>query len=484
MSFSIVPIILAGGSGTRLWPLSRPSQPKQFLNLVGKTSLFQETLKRLRHIPETNRPVVVCNVHHQSIVMEQIQEIGIPYETVILEPLARNTAPAIAVATAFLESCENFSQSLMLVLPTDHLIQDTKEFIGAIEIARSSAIAGKLVTFGIRPDRPATGYGYIKIEGCCTKKNVLPVKRFLDKPSRSDAEAYLLEDDCFWNSGMFMFSSEVCLTEMERLSPTLVVHARDAFDHAATDLASIRLKPDTYEQIDDISFDAAVMERSDRVSMVPMEAGWNDLGSWTSLWESGRKDEDGNVTFGDVCLEGVKDSFIHSDSNPVIALGMDGVVIVETQNGLLVASKEYDQNIARVVNQLEMAGGIETQQHHKEFRPWGNYVRLDGGHRFQVKRITVKPGCSISLQKHRFRSEHWVVVSGIAEVTCGIKTFTLHENESTYIPAGTKHRLRNIGQTQLEFIEVQTGTYFGEDDIQRFEDEDSEVERGGADDIA
>lgn len=467
-SLRIVPVILSGGSGTRLWPLSHSMQPKQFINLMGETSLFQETLERLRHIPDVTDPVVVCNEDHRFVVTEQMQEIGIHHGTIITEPVARNTAPAIAVAATYLESDGESEQSLMLVLPTDHLIHDIREFVSAVNVARNAENSGRLVLFGIRPDRPSTGYGYIKVVGRHANMDAIPVERFVEKPNRSAAESYLLADNYFWNSGMFLISSKVCLNELDQLSPTLRVQARNALDHAEKNSDFIRLESDRYAQCENISFDSAVVEHSDRVSMVPMEAGWSDIGSWSSLWDVGKKDEAGNVLYGNVCLENVKNSYVHSENNQVIVIGVDELVIAEAHNGLLVTSKNYDQDISRIVAQLQESQRFEAQRHGKEFRKWGYFVCLDRSHRFQVKRITVKHGESTSLQKHRYRSEHWVVVSGIAEVTCGDETFTLLENESTFIPADEKHRLRNIGQMPLEVIEVQFGSYLGEDDIQRF----------------
>ena len=471
MSFRIVPVILSGGSGTRLWPISRSMRPKQFINLVGETSLFQDTLERLRNIPNVANPVVVCSDDHRFMVVEQMQELGVHHDAIILEPVSRNTAPAVAVAANYLESQETSDQSLMLVLPADHLIHDIEAFIGAINVAREVANAGRLVTFGIRPDCPATGYGYIKVADCHNNLDAFPVERFLEKPDRSAAKTYLLSGEYFWNSGMFLFLPEVCLAEMERFSPALRVHTNDALNHAVEDLDFIRLERSQYSKCENISIDTAVMEHSDRISMVPMEAEWSDIGSWTSLWNAGKKDEAGNVTLGDVYLENVKDSYVHSENKLVTALGVDRLIIVETHDGLLVTSRERDQEIPRIVNLLKDAGRSEAHHHRKEFRPWGNYVCLESSHSFQVKRITVKPGGSTSMQKHRYRAEHWIVVSGKAEVSCGDKTFMLLENESTYIPAGEKHRLRNLSRIPLEIIEVQSGSYLGEDDIQRFEDE-------------
>lgn len=471
MTNHIVPIILSGGSGTRLWPLSRSMRPKQFINLVGETSLFQQTLQRLQGMPGIAEPIIVCNDEHRFMVAEQMQELGIDHEAIILEPVARNTAPAIAVAAIHLEDKRSEAETLMLVLPADHLIHDPEAFIDAISLASEAARSGQLVTFGIHPDRPATGYGYIKSMGTAGDGSVRPVDSFVEKPDRQTAEKYLADGAYYWNSGMFLFTPETCLSEMERLSPDLRLHSGGALDKATADLDFLRLDHDVYSRCENISFDYAVMERSDRVSVVPMEAGWSDIGSWTSLWESGAKDPSGNVSHGDVCLENVADCYVHSENKLVTALGVNNLIIVETHDGLLVTDKQHDQDIGLIVTRLKQAGRPEVELHRKAFRPWGNYDCLDNGHRFQVKRIMVKPGESTSMQKHLHRAEHWIVVSGTAEVTCGDKTFMLPENEAAYIPLGEKHRLRNPGKVPLEIIEVQSGSYLGEDDIQRFDDD-------------
>ena len=471
MSFRIVPVILSGGVGTRLWPLSRSMRPKQFINLLGETSLFQKTLGRLRDIPDVVAPVVVCNEAHRFMVAEQMQDIGIHFDAIILEPIARNTASAIAVAGTYLESRESLDQTLMLVLPADHLIRDTEAFVSAITAARETASAGRLVTFGIRPDWPATGYGYIKAIDRPSGTIAVPVEHFVEKPDRTIAEMYMSAGDYFWNSGIFLFTPNACLAELDRSSSTLRTHAGDALNRAVIDLDFIRLDRERYAQCEDVSFDYAVMEHSNRVSMISMDVGWSDIGSWTALWNAGKKDEAGNVVHGDVCMENVTNSYVHSENRLVTALGVDSLIIVETHDGLLVTSREHDQDIAQIVSRLRDAGRPEADLHRKAFRPWGNFDCLDNGNRFQVKRITVKPGGSTSVQKHNFRAEHWIVVSGTAEVICGNNTFMLDENESTYIPVGELHRLSNPCDVPLEIIEVQSGSYLGEDDIQRFDDE-------------
>ena len=467
----IVPVILSGGSGTRLWPLSRAMRPKQFINLVGEESLFQQTLMRLSGIQNIADPIVLCNDEHRFLVAEQLQWLGIEERTIILEPVGRNTGPAIATAAAQLNNRNDETEYLMLVLPADHRINNVSAFVKAIEVAGDAAGQSNLITFGISPDRPATGYGYIKTTSREEENRVAAVEQFVEKPDLERARSYLAEGNYFWNSGMFLFSPEVCLEEFEQHCPQINKYASAALAAAVEDLDFLRLDRTSYEQCPNISVDYAVLEKSDRVKVVPLDAGWSDVGSWTSLWESGEKDEHGNVTRGDVLVESVKNSYIHSENKLVTALGVDDLIIVETHDGLLVTSKEFDQDIKNIVERLRQLGRPEVDLHRKAFRPWGNYDCLDDGDRFQVKRIMVKSGEQISMQKHFHRAEHWIVVSGTAEVTCGDKTFMLSENEAAYIPLGEKHRLKNPGKVPLEIIEVQSGTYLGEDDIVRFDDE-------------
>ncbi len=467
----IVPVILSGGSGTRLWPLSRSMRPKQFIDRVGEESLFQQTLTRLSGIEGIADPIIVCNDEHRFLVAEQLQELGIDNRTIILEPVGRNTGPAIAVAAAHLQMNGDPEEDLMLVLPADHRIHEVDAFVTAVKLARESAGDHSLVTFGITPDRPATGYGYIKAAGTGGHLSVAAVEKFVEKPDLASAESYIADGSYYWNSGMFLFSPQACLDEYGQYCPEICEHASAALAAASEDLDFLRLEKAAYEQCPNISVDYAVLERSGRVKVVPLDAGWTDVGSWTSLWESGNKDSHGNVTRGDVLLESVNNSYIHSENKLVTALGVDDLIIVETHDGLLVTSKQHDQDIKRVVDRLKQLDRSEVELHRKAFRPWGNYDCLDNGERFQVKRIMVKSGEQISMQKHFHRAEHWIVVSGTAEVTRGDETFMLSENEAAYIPLGEKHRLKNPGKVPLEIIEVQSGTYLGEDDIVRFDDE-------------
>jgi len=471
MTASIVPVILSGGSGTRLWPLSRAARPKQFISLVEQQSLFQKTLLRLQGMAEIARPIIVCNQEHRFMVAEQLQELAVDHNAIILEPAGRNTAPAIAAAAFKLSKIDGNKDAIMLVLPADHIIEDEAAFHRAIKAGLESAQDNLLVTFGITPHKPATGYGYLKVSEKSTEGNAVPVERFVEKPDEDTANQYIADGGYYWNSGMFIFKASVYLQELEKLNPDISRMTEISVDQAEIDLDFLRLETESYSKCENISVDYAVMERSRQVSMVPLNANWNDIGSWSSLWDVGGKDDDGNVTKGDVWLQSVSNSYIHAEHKLVSVLGVKDLIIVETHDGVMVTAKSHDQEIKQMVNQLRDAGRPETELHRKAFRPWGNYDCLDNGQRFQVKRIMVKCGQCTSMQKHFHRAEHWIVVSGTAEVTCGDKTFILTENESTFIPLGEQHRLRNPGTVPLELIEVQSGAYLGEDDIERIDDE-------------
>jgi mannose-1-phosphate guanylyltransferase/mannose-6-phosphate isomerase len=438
---------------------------------VDQQSLFQKTLDRLRGMAEISNPIIVCNQEHRFMVAEQLQELSIDHNAIILEPAGRNTAPAIAAAAFKLGNIDKNRDAVMLVLPADHIIEDETAFHRAITAGLMSANDNLLVTFGITPDRPATGYGYLKASENSMDGNAVPVERFVEKPDQDTAEQYLAAGNYYWNSGMFIFKASVYLQELEKLNPGICKLVEQSVDQAEVDLDFLRVESESYSKCENISVDYAVMERSERVSMVPLDANWNDIGSWGSLWDVGSKDEAGNVTKGDVWLQSVSDSYIHAEHKLVSALGVENLIIVETHDGVMVAAKSHDQEIKQMVNKLRDAGRPETELHRKAFRPWGNYDCLDNGQRFQVKRIMVNSGQCTSMQKHFHRAEHWIVVSGTAEVTCGDSTFILTENESTFIPLGEQHRLRNPGTVPLELIEVQSGTYLGEDDIERIDDE-------------
>jgi len=461
----MIPVIMSGGSGTRLWPLSRKNKPKQFLNLFGESSLFQGTLSRLVGVAELEAPIVVCNEDHRFMVAEQLHEIEINNAKIILEPCARNTAPAIAVAA--LQAQLQGDDPIILVLAADHIIHDQQAFHNAIAQATIEAEQGKLVTFGIIPTTPHTGFGYIEAQ---EKNKVSTVKGFVEKPDAKTAQHYVDSGNYYWNSGMFMFKASAILGELERLSPEILTSCQQALAQSETDLDFIRLDKERFETCPSDSLDYAVMEKTDKAVVIPLDAGWSDVGSWPSLWENHAKDQNNNVSIGDTTLDNVSNSYIHSEHRLVSVLGVDNIIVVETPDVVMVASKDQAENIKKVVEKLNKKNRDEGSLHRKGYRPWGYYDSIDSGERFQVKRISVNPGASLSLQMHHHRAEHWVVVKGVAEVTCGDKVVLLSENESTFIPVGVKHRLHNPGRVPVEIIEVQSGAYLGEDDIVRFDD--------------
>lgn len=462
----MIPVIMSGGSGTRLWPLSRKHKPKQFIALFGDNTMFQQTLQRLDGLADIHAPIVVCNNDHRFMVAEQVQELGVKSPTILLEPFGRNTAPALAIAA--LQSMLTGEDPTLLVLAADHLIDDVPAFHQAISSAKVQAEKGLLVTFGIVPTSPNTGYGYIQAD---EKGIVSKVKAFVEKPDLDTAETYVASGDYYWNSGMFMFKASTLISELEKFSPEILSSCRDALKKGHTDLDFIRLDSGTFESCPSDSIDYAVMERTDKAVVVPLDAGWNDVGSWSSLWECAEQDQDCNVVQGDVMIDNVQNSYIHSEHRLVSVLGLEDIVVVETADAVMVASKDSAQDVKGIVNRLTKEQRTEAEVHRLCYRPWGNYDSIDHGDRFQVKRITVNPGASLSLQMHHHRAEHWIVVKGTAEVTCGDKITLLSENESTFIPIGEKHRLHNPGCVPLEIIEVQSGSYLGEDDIVRFDDD-------------
>lgn len=461
----MIPVVISGGSGTRLWPLSRKHKPKQFLALFGEETMFQQTLLRLNGLQDLEAPTVVCSNDHRFMVAEQLSELGIDSPTIILEPVGRDTAPALTIAA--LEAEKNGEDPILLVLAADHVIRDEDAFHAAIETARAEAEKGHLVTFGIVPTHPETGYGYIEAS---EKNRVSQVRAFVEKPDLNTAETYVASGNYYWNSGMFMFKASTLLAELEKHSPEILQSCREALNQATPDLDFIRLQQESFEACTAISIDYALMEKTDNAVVVPLDAGWSDVGSWSSLWECEEQSENNNVTRGDVMLDDVSNSYVHSECRLVSVLGLENVVVVETADAVMVASKEKTQDVKSIVQRLNEAGRTEAENHRLCYRPWGYYDSIDNGARFQVKRISVKPGASLSLQMHHHRAEHWVVVSGTAQVICDDKTTLLTENESTYIPLGKKHRLHNPGQIPLEIIEVQSGSYLGEDDIIRFDD--------------
>lgn len=462
------PVILSGGSGSRLWPLSRQNQPKQFLTLIGDRSLYQETALRANALPDVQAPVTVCSEDHRFMVGEQLQEIGLAHGGILLEPMARNTAPAIALAALHLLADD--ADATMLVLPADHLIEDEIAFRDAVALAAVLADQDWLVTFGIQPDAPETGYGYIA-RGENVGEGGYRVGRFVEKPDLLTAQSYLDEGTYVWNSGMFLFKAQRYLDELGLHAPAILAAATRAYRSAKSDLDFIRVGREAFEASPDDSIDYAVMENTDRAAVVPVTCGWSDIGSWSSLWSAAERDGDGNRHDGDVLSIDTRNSLVRaSDGRMIATIGVEDLIIVDTPDATLVARKDRVQDVKKVVDLIKAAGRQEHLFHRKVYRPWGSYDAIDFGDRFQVKRIVVKPGAALSLQKHHQRAEHWIVVSGVAEVTCDDRVFDLHENQSTYIPLGSVHRLRNLGTTPVELIEVQSGSYLGEDDIVRLED--------------
>jgi len=465
----VVPVILSGGSGTRLWPMSRELYPKQLLPLVSEKSLLQDCLARVCDRQLFSPPLIICNSEHRFIVAEQCREISVSPGAILLEPVGRNTAPAVAVAA--LKLAEIAPDNLMLVLPSDQDIRADDKFREAITTACAAAKDGALVTFGIAPQRAETGYGYIR------QGKALPdtpggflVDRFVEKPDRETAEGYIKEGDWFWNGGIFLFSAQAYLDELERLQPDMLAACRSSLKAAEQDLDFTRLEETAFARAPSLSIDYAVMEHTDKAAVVPVDMGWNDVGSWAALWDIADKDGNGNVLLGDVVTHEVKNAYLRSDKPLLAVIGLEDVVIVADDDVVLVAAKEQAQDVREIVARLKADGRPEPVTHSRVYRPWGFYQSIDAGDRFQVKRITVNSGARLSLQKHHKRAEHWVVVNGTARITRGEETFDLKENESTYIPLGVVHRLENPEKTPLNLIEVQSGEYLGEDDIVRLED--------------
>ena len=463
----LIPVILSGGSGSRLWPLSRTLLPKQFLPLVSEHTMLQDTVSRLRGLPNLSAPVVVCSNEHRFLAADQLQRIGVKPLAQVLEPAGRNTAPAAAVAA--MSAMEQASDPVMLVLPADHLIRNEKAFHAAVQRGLAQAESGRLVTFGIVPDAPETGYGYI--ERGQGSKGCFEVARFVEKPDTERAEQFLATGRFYWNSGMFMFRAARYLEELEKFRPDILDGARKSWQTRQQDLDFCRLGEEAFVACPSESIDYAVMEKTNAASVVEADIGWSDIGSWSSLWQATDADDNGNVTVGDVHLDGVRNSYVRADSRLVTAIGVDDMVVVETADAVLVTRKQHAQRVKELVETLKAAQRDEYLVHKRVYRPWGYYEGIDMGERFQAKRLMVEPGKKLSLQMHNQRAEHWVVVSGSAKVTRGDKTFVLSANESTYIPVGTRHRLENVGTERLYVIEVQSGDYLGEDDIVRFEDD-------------
>lgn len=466
----ITPVILCGGNGTRLWPLSRDFYPKQLLALTGEQTLLQQTALRLADLAEAGSPLVLCNQNHRFLVAEQLREVGIEPAAIILEPVGRNTAPAAALAA--LQVNESGQDSTLLILPADHLIEDIAAFHHAVSQGQKAARKGRLVAFGIVPKTAETGYGYIKkgapIQDCANE--AFAIDRFVEKPDRATAEHYIAHGDYSWNSGMFMFQAAFFLDELKQYNIAMYEHCRHALERAKKDLDFTRIDTNAFSACPIDSIDYAIMEKTSKGAVIPIDVGWNDIGSWSALWDVGNKDGLGNVAHGDVILEDTRNSFVYADSRLVATIGIDNAIIIETIDAVLVAPKDRVQDVKAIVTRLKSTGRQEANLHRRVFRPWGSYEGVISGERFQVKLITVKPRAILSLQMHHHRAEHWVVARGTARITKGDEVFILSENQSTYIPLGVTHRLENPGVIPLELIEVQSGSYLGEDDITRFED--------------
>lgn len=466
---TIYPAILCGGSGTRLWPLSRGLYPKQFLPLAGDRTLLQETAARVSG-DGFAAPILICNADHRFLVAEQLREAGLAAGEIVLEPAARSTAPAAAVA-ALLAKAKG-EDALVLLLPSDHVVSDQHAFATAVAAARAAAVQGRLVTFGMAATRPETGYGYIRRgEPLAGVSGAFHVERFVEKPSRPAAEAMLAEGGFDWNSGMFLFSASAYLDELAKLEPAMLEACRRAVDAGVRDLDFLRLDADAFARSPSESIDVAVMERTANAAVVPAELGWSDVGGWSALWEIGVQDDGGNVFVGDVVAEDVGGSYLRAEGPMLAAIGLDDMIVVATADAVLVTPKDRAGDVKAMVERLKREGRSEHHAHLKVHRPWGWYQGIDAGPGFQVKRICVNPGARLSLQYHHQRAEHWIVVSGVARVTRGDEVVDLAANQSTYIPIGEKHRLENPGAEPLHLIEVQSGGYLGEDDIVRLDDD-------------
>jgi mannose-1-phosphate guanylyltransferase/mannose-6-phosphate isomerase len=465
----ITPVILAGGSGTRLWPLSRQHYPKQLLKLFGDKTMLQQTILRLAGLPDLASPIVVCNVEHRFMVAEQLHEIGITDAVIMLEPSARNTAPALTLAV--LQARELDASSTLLVLSADHMICDVGAFQSAVRIAINMANENRLVTFGVLPTHPETGYGYIKTDQVSSRlEGGFVVEKFVEKPNLATAQEYLASGNYYWNSGMFVFKTDIFLKELQAHSPDVIISAERSWAKSVTDLDFIRVDKDAFTQAPNISIDYALMEKSANVVCVPLNAGWSDVGDWKSFWDVSQKDSAGNSFIGDSIDVGSTNTLVFSQDKLVATLGLDNLMIINTPDAVLVADKSQAQHVKAVIAQIQEQKRSEHLQHREIYRPWGCYDAIDTGDRYQVNRIRVKPGASLSLQLHYHRAEHWIVVKGTALVQKGDEVLFLSENESTFIPVGIKHRLSNPGKIPLEIVEVQSGPYLEEDDVIRYED--------------
>ena len=469
----IIPVILCGGSGTRLWPLSRASFPKQYIPLLSKSgkSLLQETILRIEKLDYVDRPIFICNEEHRFLVAEQMREINISPKSIILEPKSKNTCPAITLAA--LKSAEDNFDDILLILSSDHLIKGKDKFLETINKAIQIAHLDKLVTFGILPTSPETGYGYIKAGKPLKTNNIesFEIDKFLEKPSLEIAEKLILNKDYTWNSGMFVFKTKVFLEELKKFQPEILNCCKKSLINGFKDLDFQRIDKNEFEKSKEISFDVAIMESTDLGVVLPLNADWSDIGSWDSLWKNEDKDNDGNVISGKVLAKEVTNSYLRSDNRLIVCNGVENLIVIETNDAILISNKTKSQKIKDIVKELNEKGFPEANKHRRVHRPWGNYLSIAEDLKWQVKKIEVKPSAQLSLQMHKYRAEHWIVVKGIAKVSIDNKESILKENQSIFIPLGSKHRLSNPGKTPLLLIEVQSGSYLGEDDIVRFKDD-------------
>ena len=467
----IVPIILCGGSGTRLWPLSRESYPKQFLSIKKEDnlSLLQKTIQRILSFKNIKKPILICNEQHRFIVAEQLRELNIDDFIILLEPLGRNTAPAITIGA--LKSIEIEDNPTLLVLSSDHEINDVKRFLDAVSIGLNLSEKNKLVTFGVVPTTPEIGYGYIKAKKPFGKKiEGFDIESFIEKPDKETAQKLIKDNRFSWNSGMFIFKAKEIIKEINKFSPEILICCKNALNKSVKDLDFQRIDKSSFEKCDDISFDIAVMEKTSKGTVIPLDAGWSDIGSWEAIWKNSKKDLNGNHVEGKVLLENTKDSYLRSEDRLIVGIDLNNLVIVDTRDSILISNKKSSQKVKNIVDHLKKNKIPEGKTHSRVYRPWGNYLSVVEDSRWQVKLIQVKPGEKLSLQMHHHRSEHWIVVNGTAKVEVDEKITILSENQSIYIPLGSKHRLINPGKIPLILIEVQSGSYVGEDDIIRFED--------------
>jgi len=467
----ICPVILCGGSGSRLWPLSRESYPKQFLSLKkeDKFSLLQKTIKRISTLKNLKKPILVCNEEHRFIVAEQMREINIDDSIILLEPFGRNTAPAITLAA--LKSIEFQENPTLLVLSSDHEIKNIQQFLKVIKTGLKFTEMNKLITFGVIPKSPETGYGYIKASKAFGDKiEGLNIESFIEKPNKETAQKLIKDNRFTWNSGMFMFKAKEIINEVNKFYPEILATCKEAINKSKFDLDFQRLDKASFEKCTDISIDIAVMEKTSRGIVIPLDAGWSDVGSWEVVWDTSEKDQDGNHKEGMVVLNNTKNSYFRSDNRLIVGIDLEDLIVVETRDAILISNKKSSQKVKNIVNYLKKSNIPQGKTHTKVFRPWGHYLSVVEGNRWQVKIIMVKSGGKLSLQLHHHRSEHWVIVSGTAQIEIDEKVEVLSENESVYIPLGSKHRLTNPGKIPLKLVEVQSGSYVGEDDIVRFED--------------